>query len=67
MIIDGINGNVGIGTISPSQKLHVVGTGFASTDFRAPIFYDSDNTAYYIDPASTSVLNRINLKHCAPE
>ena len=25
------------------------------------IFYDSSNTAYYIDPASTSVLNKINL------
>jgi hypothetical protein len=28
---------------------------------RAPIFYDSNNTAYYTDPASTSVLNRIDL------
>jgi hypothetical protein len=26
----------------------------ASTQFRAPSFYDSDNTAYYVDPASTS-------------
>ncbi len=26
---------------------------------RAPIFYDSDNTGYYINPASTSVLNEI--------
>jgi hypothetical protein len=29
----------------------------ASGDFRAPIFYDSDNTASYLDPASTSVIN----------
>lgn len=28
-----------------------------SVDLRAPIFYDSGNTAFYIDPASTSVLN----------
>jgi len=30
-------------------------------DMRAPIFYDSNNTAYYTDPASTSVLNSINV------
>ncbi len=34
---------------------------------KAPIFYDSDNTAYYTNPASTSVMNivtadRINMK-----
>ena len=29
-------------------------------DMRAPIFYDSNNTAYYVDPAGTSVLNIIN-------
>ena len=51
------SGDVGIGTSAPSQKLHVVGTGYASTDFRAPIFYDSDNTAYYTNPASTSIVS----------
>lgn len=30
-------------------------------DFRAPIFYDSQNTAYYLDPNSTSNLNVVNL------
>ena len=29
--------------------------------FRAPLFYDTNNTAYYVDPASTSVMNQINL------
>ena len=33
----------------------------ASSDMRAPIFYDTNNTAYYADPASTSSYNRLNL------
>jgi hypothetical protein len=33
------------------------GTATAGGDFRAPIFYDSNNTNYYADPASTSVFN----------
>ncbi len=28
---------------------------------RSPLFYDSDNTAYYIDAASTSVLNAVSF------
>jgi hypothetical protein len=28
--------------------------------FRAPIFYDSNNTGFYLDPNGTSELNRIN-------
>ena len=28
---------------------------------RAPLFYDLDNTGYYIDAASTSVMNRISV------
>jgi hypothetical protein len=31
----------------------------ATSNMRAPIFYDSANTAYYVDAASTSVLNRV--------
>lgn len=31
----------------------------AGNDFRAPIFYDSADTSYYLDPNSTSNLNRI--------
>lgn len=27
------------------------------TSFRAPVFYDSDNTGYYVDPSSSSSLN----------
>lgn len=51
---------LGIGTSSPSYRLHVNGTGYASSDFRAPIFYDSDNTGYYVDAAGTTILNNIS-------
>jgi hypothetical protein len=33
----------------------------AAASFRAPIFYDSNNTAYYTDPASTSILVNMSL------
>jgi hypothetical protein len=56
-----VQGDAGIGTTSPSHKLHVVGTGFASNDFRAPIFYDSQDTGYYADFNSTSRLNILAL------
>ena len=32
----------------------------AANSLRAPIFYDSNSTAYYVDPASTSRLNTLN-------
>ena len=33
----------------------------ASGDFRAPIFYDSNDTSWYLNPASTSLLNRVEI------
>ena len=33
----------------------------AAGSFRAPLFYDSNDTAYYTDPASTSVLNNVQV------
>jgi hypothetical protein len=33
----------------------------ASSSFRAPIFYDSANTAFYVDPASTSNLQGLTV------
>jgi hypothetical protein len=52
-------GNVSIGGTASSHKLHVYGTAFATSDFRAPIFYDSADTGYYLDPNGTS--NLVNL------
>jgi len=56
---------------TPSRGLSVYGGlrvaysggGFITSDtsVRSPIFYDSDNTGYYVDPASTSNLNGLNL------
>ena len=37
----------------------VYGTADASGDFRAPIFYDSNNTSYYLDPNSTTSLRTV--------
>ncbi len=33
----------------------------ATGSFRSPLFYDSDNTGYYLNPASTSVTNAQNI------
>tara|TARA_Y100000004_G_scaffold39382_1_gene42374 strand:- start:13523 stop:16039 length:2517 start_codon:yes stop_codon:yes gene_type:complete len=39
------------------------GSATASGDFRAPRFYDSGNTSYYVDPASTSHLDIVYAKN----
>ena len=33
-----------------------------TSDIRSPIFYDSDNTGYYVNPASTSKLNQLEIR-----
>lgn len=35
---------------------------YSAYSFRSPIFYDSNNTGYYTNPASTSVMNTIDLE-----
>jgi hypothetical protein len=38
-------------------ELDMSGNNWVASSFRAPIFYDSNNTGYYVDPASGSNLN----------
>ena len=51
--------NYGYG--STWQFTYSAGAGTASGSWRAPIFYDSDNTGYYVDPASTSNLASVQI------
>jgi hypothetical protein len=38
-------------------SINFTGDPIASSSFRAPIFYDLNNTGFYIDPSSSSVFN----------
>ena len=52
------SGTVGAGVSFINMfAINNVGDATALLSLRAPIFYDSNNTAFYLDPASTSVLN----------
>jgi hypothetical protein len=50
--------DIGFLTTGRSWSLRVDNSGnaFATSSFRAPIFYDSDDTGYYLDPNGTSNL-----------
>ena len=37
-------------------------TGYAASSFRAPIFYDSNDTAWYVNPNSDSNLNTLRIR-----
>jgi hypothetical protein len=64
-----IDSRVGIGgdwgtygsVANPEYTLDVRGTIYSNTDMRAPIFYDANDTNYYVDPNGTSVLNALTL------
>ena len=45
-------------TLAKSMRADVSATN--NVDIRAPIFYDSANTAFYLDPASTSNINGLS-------
>jgi hypothetical protein len=62
------NGNSGItrifgGGASGGPMIKYASYTEEANSFRAPIFYDSNDTAYYTDPASTSVLNALNVNN----
>jgi len=44
-----------------SANFIISATGRADGDFRAPIFYDQNNTAFYTDPNGTSLLNKLRI------
>jgi hypothetical protein len=39
------------------------GTAISSGDMRSPIFYDSNNTGFYLDPNNTSKLSTLNVNN----
>jgi hypothetical protein len=49
------------------NKTSGTGTYTTSGDFRAPRFYDSNNTAYYVDAASTSVFNKLTTSRASAD
>ena len=53
------------GTATGSGSVLMVTSGYTQSlgSLRAPIFYDSNDTAYYVDPRSNSVLNQINSRN----
>jgi hypothetical protein len=51
------NGSDGLG----ANNVYVNNSLQAGSSLRAPTFYDSDNTSYYTDPASTSVVNNVQI------
>jgi hypothetical protein len=47
------------GSEGDKARLDKAGNFTAVTSFRAPIFYDSNDTGYYLDPNSSSTLNNV--------
>ena len=62
MVLDASN-NVGIGNTAPTQKLDVTGNIRASSNMYAARYYDLNNTSYYVDPTSTSILYNIDVQN----
>jgi hypothetical protein len=57
------SGTAGIGSGRGTKRFwgDVSGNTFSQTSFRAPIFYDSNDTNYYVDAASTTQLNHCKI------
>jgi len=56
----GCGGLMGVTTWGSRFWFNTSGSGQAHADWRAPIFYDSNDTGYYLNPNSTSVLSLVN-------
>jgi hypothetical protein len=59
MRINSASGGDMLFAIAGTERMRIASTGVvtANVDFRTPIIYDLNNTAFYLDPASTSVTN----------
>jgi len=58
----GIGGDWGgLGGGDPGYAIDTRGTLYNNTDVRAPIFYDSNDTAYYVNPATSSLLKGVQI------
>ena len=53
------NAGAGSGSYGNYFTFGTGGTGTATSDWRAPIFYDTNDTGYYVDPNSTSSLTSV--------
>jgi hypothetical protein len=58
----GYNGGWAVRVDNATVNTTFFGVAQSNTDMRAPIFYDYSNTAYYVDPASTSNVNVFNAQ-----
>jgi len=47
------------GASNARYHFHIDGIGYSSSDWRAPIFYDSNDTGYFVDATSTSRLSSL--------
>ena len=47
------NWYLGVNNHNSSYRLSVNGTAYATDDIRSPIFYDANDTTYYLDPNTT--------------
>jgi hypothetical protein len=53
------------GDISANGRVIGQSSVESRSDMKAPIFYDSNNTSYYVDPDATSVLNQLVVRNRA--
>ena len=62
--INALTGRVQVGDRdNPAYNLDVVGTGYARGDFRAPVFYDANDTGYFTNPNSSSRFHNVEIRN----